>query len=218
MLRRCVRIHQGCMMVSRPETPMAIVLDQVCFPIFLHQFPKAPFCLEILFQFRVAGMEWVIQFRSIFFSFQRELTNAVAFNAEPFQSNENPLRFRSIPDSLAEYHVEASECCLIHYDNPLSETIGVWINPAVRVGYSPAAHIAVSSGEWPTKHELRWGNWKSKWTWWIRDPGPLLKVSLRRWQWRRRYPDFKEPGLACVEDLAMVVTGDGWRYRGAYFE
>lgn len=143
---------------------------------------------------------------------------AVAFHAEPFQSIENPLRFRSIPDSLAEYHVEASECCLIHYDNDLSQAIGVWINPSVRVGYSPAAHEAVSLGEWPTKHELRWGNWKSKWTWWIRDPGPLMKVSLRTWRWRRRYPDIKEPGLSCVEDLAMVVTGDGWRYRGAYFE
>lgn len=149
---------------------------------------------------------------------EAKLTASAAFNAKPFQSLENPLRFRAIPDSLAGYHVEASECCLIHYDNPLSEKLGVWINPQVRVGYSQAAYSAVSLGEWPTQYELRWGNWNSKWTWWIRDPGPWLKVSLRSWQWRRQFPDLKEPGLSCLEDLAMVLTEDGWRYRGAYFE
>ena len=37
----------------------------------------------------------------------------VAFDAAPFQSDEDPLRFRGIPDSLAQYHVEASEVCTV---------------------------------------------------------------------------------------------------------
>ena len=146
------------------------------------------------------------------------MSKAVAFEAEPFQSISKPLRFRSIPDSLAKFHVEASECCLIHYDNPISTTAGVWINPAVRVGYSSEAYAAVTRGEWPTTSELRWGKWKSKWTWWIRDPIPSLKTSLRVWLWRRRYPNISEPGFACVQDIAMVITADGWRLRGANFE
>lgn len=51
----------------------------------------------------------------------------------------------AIPDSLAQYHhLEASECCTIHYDNPLTSSLGVWINPAVRVAYSAMAYNAVA--------------------------------------------------------------------------
>ncbi|MCJ1466576.1 hypothetical protein MMC07_005196 [Pseudocyphellaria aurata] len=142
----------------------------------------------------------------------------VAFDAQPFQSIPNPLQFRSIPDSLAAYHVEASECCLIHYDNPASATAGVWINPMVRVGYSWPAYAAVTAKEWPTASELRWGPWKSQWLWWIRDPFPSWKASWRVWRWRRKYPEIRDPGFACVQDLAMVITPDGWQLRGAYFE
>ena len=61
-------------------------------------------------------------------------TFAAAFDAKPFQSSSHPLRSRSIPDTLAKYHVEASEGCLRHYDNDLSlvATFGGWINPTVR--------------------------------------------------------------------------------------
>ncbi|KAL8996568.1 MAG: hypothetical protein Q9169_003963 [Polycauliona sp. 2 TL-2023] len=57
----------------------------------------------------------------------------IAFDASPFQRQSNPLRFRGIPDSLAQYHLEGSECCLIHYDNPLSAENGVYINPEVHL-------------------------------------------------------------------------------------
>lgn len=143
----------------------------------------------------------------------------MAFDAQPFQSSPSPLRFRSIPDSLATYHLEASECCLIHYDNPLTPTAGVWINPAVRVGYSAEAYAAVTGGKWPTMHEMRWGAWKSRWVWsWLRDPIPHLKTAWRIGRWRRRYSHVDEPGLVCVQDLAMVLTADGWRLRGGRFE
>lgn len=147
--------------------------------------------------------------------------STVAFDAKPFQLSPRPLRFRSIPDSLAEYHVEASECCLVHYDNDLSSaaTFGVWINPAVRVGYSTPAYRAVTELPWPTASESHYGPWRSRWIWWWwRDPGPGLKAAWRRWRWRRSHRDVYEPGLACVVDLAMVLTDDGWRYRGARFE
>lgn len=60
MLTRHVRIRLGFMMVLRPETLMVVLLDPAYFLIFLHRFPKTPFCPEMLFQFRVVGMEWVI--------------------------------------------------------------------------------------------------------------------------------------------------------------
>ncbi|KAJ6185974.1 hypothetical protein N7519_007275 [Penicillium mononematosum] len=55
----------------------------------------------------------------------------VAMPASPFIAS-SPLRFRGIPDSLAEYHLEGSECCLIHTDNPLSVEKGVYLNPLRR--------------------------------------------------------------------------------------
>ncbi|BAE60536.1 unnamed protein product [Aspergillus oryzae RIB40] len=52
----------------------------------------------------------------------------VAMDAAPFYQHP-PLKFRGISDSLAKSHLEGSECCLIHADNPLSREKGVWLNP-----------------------------------------------------------------------------------------
>lgn len=149
----------------------------------------------------------------------------VAFDVAPFQQREKPLSFRAIPDSLAQYHVEASECCVVHYDNPFSQTKGVFINPAVRVAYSTEAYRAIASSptkaesNWPTGYELQWGYWKSKWTWWwARDWASAIKVWSRVGRWRRKHPGVKEPALNCVSDLAMVLTGNGWAMRGGRFE
>ncbi|EAQ87609.1 hypothetical protein CHGG_04228 [Chaetomium globosum CBS 148.51] len=67
------------------------------------------------------------------------------------------LRFRGIPDSLAALHLEASECCLIHADNPGSRTRGVYVNPAVRVGYNRLAYDAVHNN--PTGGGGGGGSW-----------------------------------------------------------
>ncbi|KAI8244293.1 hypothetical protein K4K53_003159 [Colletotrichum sp. SAR 10_77] len=68
----------------------------------------------------------------------------VAMPAAPFLAPEasgRRLRFRAVADSLAEEkHLEGSECCLIHVDNPLTEHLGVWLNPRVRVGYDGDAY------------------------------------------------------------------------------
>lgn len=149
----------------------------------------------------------------------------VVFDAAPFQQGEGSLSFRTIPDSLAQYHVEASECCVVHYDNPLSLSKGVFINPGVRVAYSAEAYRAVASsptktkGNWPTGYELQWGNWRGKWIrWWARDWAAAIKVWSRVMRWRRDYPGVEEPALNCVSDLAMVLTGNGWAMRGGRFE
>lgn len=57
---------------------------------------------------------------------------AVAMDASAFYDQN--LTFRGIPDDLASLHLEGSECCLIHADNPLSHSKGVFLNPNVRVG------------------------------------------------------------------------------------
>ncbi|RMZ90526.1 hypothetical protein DV736_g2252, partial [Chaetothyriales sp. CBS 134916] len=64
----------------------------------------------------------------------------VAMDAKPFYASDRPLRFRAIADSLAELHLEGSECCLIHEDNGLTAKDGVWLNPNVRVRYQKEAY------------------------------------------------------------------------------
>ncbi|KAL8810987.1 MAG: hypothetical protein Q9200_002149 [Gallowayella weberi] len=152
----------------------------------------------------------------------------VAFDAKPFQDPDKPLRFRGIPDSLAQYHLEASECCTIHYDNPLTPSLGVWINPAVRVAYSATAYNAIAAvqsdanpSHWPTASELRWGYWSSKWLWWLQRPGislSIMKTRYRIGKWQKSHPQEVEPSLSCASDLAMVLTDNGWAMRGADFE
>lgn len=74
------------------------------------------------------------------------------FDAAPFYGA-NGLRFRGVDDSLAALHVEGSECCLIHADNPLRDDFGVFVNPSVRVSYNITTYgiLNPSVGErvWP---------------------------------------------------------------------
>ena len=71
----------------------------------------------------------------------------VAMDSKPFYESWRPLRFRGISDSLAELHLEGSECCLIHQDNPLTAKHGVWLNPNVRVGYNKEAYDKMKAGD-----------------------------------------------------------------------
>lgn len=43
------------------------------------------------------------------------ISKAGAFDDQPFQSPSNPLRFRSVPDSSAEYHLEKKDRKLVHF-------------------------------------------------------------------------------------------------------
>ena len=62
-------------------------------------------------------------------------------------STQTSLQFRGIPDSLAKYHVEGSECCLIHSDNPLRATKGIWMNPNVRVTFNESTYPLVNPNQ-----------------------------------------------------------------------
>ena len=146
----------------------------------------------------------------------------VVFDASPFQNTTNPLRFRSISDSLAQYHLEASECCLIHADNPIAPLKGNWINPNVRVGYSLQAYQAVAAEnvkeqQWPTPYERRWA-WLQRLTSWWYDPINVFKLRYRIWLWQKLNPESREDGLSCVEDLAMELLPNGWALRDENFQ
>ncbi|KAL8716449.1 MAG: hypothetical protein Q9220_000356 [cf. Caloplaca sp. 1 TL-2023] len=155
----------------------------------------------------------------------------VAFDAAPFynasqdaQSQTEGLRFRGIPDSLAAYHLEGSECCLIHADNSLSAEKGVYVNPAVRVGYSgvayDAVHFSKEQGEaWP-------GLWRSlAGVWRVRFWKAVMPTWLRRGKVEgriRRWVDEggKEEGrvmlgeaeMGCLVDEMQVLVANGWAH------
>jgi hypothetical protein len=148
----------------------------------------------------------------------------VFMEAAPFYAN-FPLRFRAIPDSLAKHHLEASECCLIHADNPLSSTQGVWLNPNVRVGYNGPAYETVNPprGSWLSSSEIFVGLWKARiWRWvtttYFKDS--VIDRRLRAWEkesntryWEnepnpRRY----EPGRHCLINEMQVLVANGWAH------
>ena len=124
------------------------------------------------------------------------------------------LRFRGIPDSLAAAHLEGSECCLIHADNPLSATKGVWVNPRVRVGYTREAYEAVVVGEaalssWTVAFRL-WTNRIRRWT-----STPVLKartVASRVEAWKGKNPGQEEPGMFCLINEMQVLRKIGWAH------
>jgi hypothetical protein len=80
-------------------------------------------------------------------------TRTVAMPISPFISTP-PLRFRGLPDSLAASHLEASECCLIHADNPLSTSKPILLNSLVKVGYNGSAYDASPSPFLPITQKL----------------------------------------------------------------
>lgn len=148
----------------------------------------------------------------------------------------SPLRFRGIPDSLAarQYHLEGSECCLIHADNPLSRTRGVFVNPAVRVGYNQRAYDAVhpkygsgagtsGSGSWLSLWQIWSGMWRNRVARWMTSPWFKERVvmgRLKRWMdEEKRTKDGEgeerkreEKGRFCLVNEMQVVVKNGWAH------
>lgn len=147
----------------------------------------------------------------------------VLFDAAPFYADP-PLRFRATPDSLADLHLEASECCLIHADNVVGPQAakGVWLNPNVRVGYSPSAYRAVQGrqGEkFPGPFTTVVGAWTNRW---LRCRGRVseyfesatVRKRLERW-WAETpgdEPNSKEPGVTCLINEKQIMWLNGWRH------
>jgi hypothetical protein len=130
--------------------------------------------------------------------------------AEPFAAGS--LHFRGIPDTLAPLHLEGSECCLIHTDNPLRAK-QTYINPQVRVGYNSEAYNAVHPQEilqspWQIYKAL-WENRLHRWA---------LSPKLKEWkvrrkvaEWRRK-SDVEEIREVCLIDEMQVLTENGWAH------
>lgn len=132
--------------------------------------------------------------------------------AEPFVSS-TALRFRGVPDSLAEFHLEGSECCLIHADNPLSRSLGVYLNPRVRVGYSPEAYRAVHPpGGWVSLSQIFTGIWTNRLKRWtlITLEGVVVHARLRRWAQKQEHRH--EPGALCLINEMQVLAHNGWAH------
>ena len=137
---------------------------------------------------------------------------AVAFDTEPFYRSKDPLIFRGIPDSLADYGFEASERCLVHADNPLtnktywinpqvSSKRGVWINPNVRIGQS---NVENRVGQWFLRARSLtmlqvmgiWWNRLLGWTTFTFYGDLVIKRTVE--DWNRRYPRLGESALHCL--------------------
>lgn len=145
----------------------------------------------------------------------------VAFDAAPFYA-EPPLAFRGIPDSLADLHLEGSECCLVHADNDLSYTQegGVWLNPNVRVGYSVEAYDGVHERtKWPGRWVAVKGTWSNRWHRWR---SGVLQFALERWTVRKRMTEWiahapagearKERGEMCLINEMQIMWQNGWKH------
>lgn len=132
----------------------------------------------------------------------RSCWNGLAlFRAAPFLPPTN-LRFRSIGDDLAWYHVEASERCLIHYDNPDTPKKGVWLNPKVRVAYSKKM--------WERVKEMPLKGWRRpKWILKGEDNKARLPRSNKVIESRVKKWGGKEEAVECLVEQVQVVVMEG---------
>ncbi|RTE69933.1 hypothetical protein BHE90_015682 [Fusarium euwallaceae] len=140
--------------------------------------------------------------------------NGVVFMPAASFVGEQGLTFRAIDDSLAANHLEGSECCLIHADNPESETRGVYLNPNVRVGYDRRAYELVrSGGSWLTHTQILYGLWNNRLTRWFTTPWfkEMWVWSLER-AWQRQHPGRSENGMMCVINEMQVLIHNGWAH------
>jgi hypothetical protein len=141
--------------------------------------------------------------------------------ASPFYSPATqPLRFRGVSDTLAEQHLEGSECCLIHTDNPISASKGVWLNPSVRVGYSAQAYNAVNPGgqkanAWVGAASAVHGSWENRilrWltTTWFEEA--TVRNRIRKWRKSATHESREETGAACLINEMQVLVSNGWAH------
>jgi len=124
------------------------------------------------------------------------------------------LTFRGVDDTLAEAHLEGSECCLIHADNPASRTRGVFLNPNVRVGYNREAYEKVHApGSWLSLPQIYTGLWKNRLA--RRFTTPWFKenlVSTRVRKWRQEGDNREEPGWFCLINEMQIIVRNGWKH------
>lgn len=138
----------------------------------------------------------------------------MVMNAAPFYDPLRPLSFRGTPDGLAKVHLEGSESCLIHADNPTSRGKGIFMNPDVRVGYNSSAYYAVGhrpEASWPSTVSVVLGLWENRilrWftTKWLTD----FRIKGLLADWRERDPENREVGEYCLINEMQVLIQNGW--------
>ncbi|CAM1506832.1 Fc.00g064730.m01.CDS01 [Cosmosporella sp. VM-42] len=137
----------------------------------------------------------------------------VVMPAEPFIGS-SQLRFRAVPDSLALHHLEGSECCLIHADNPLSKTRGVYLNPRVRVGYNAEAYEAThpKNGTWVSTWGIFKGLWINRLKRWTMVTFEGWVVRRRVGEWQKEEDGRREPGEFCLINEMQVLVDNGWAH------
>lgn len=127
---------------------------------------------------------------------------------------ENAIAFRGLDDKLAAQHLEGSECCLVHTDNPSSAIRGVYLNPNVRVGYNRLAYDQVNpTGSWLTYTQIFTGQWNNRLARWFTTP--LFKewrVRSLQSAWEKQNPGHKEEGSICVINEMQVLIENGWAH------
>lgn len=139
--------------------------------------------------------------------------SSVAMDATPFYDTFEPLRFRAIPDSLAKFHLEGSECCLIHADNPLSPSKGIWPNPSVRVGYNgPAYDVVHNECGGVSPYSVFTGLWTNRLRHWLTPTWTQSHIVARRPRaWAANDPDLNlEQGTFCLINEMQVLDTRGW--------
>ncbi|KAH7140940.1 cryptococcal mannosyltransferase 1-domain-containing protein [Dactylonectria macrodidyma] len=137
--------------------------------------------------------------------------NGMVFMPAASFMGEQVMAFRGLDDTLAAQHLEASECCLIHADNPSSAKRGLYLNPNVRVGYNRRAYKQVSpTGSWLTYTEIFTGMWKNRLARWFMTPW-LKEWRIRSLQsaWEKQNPCHKEAGSICIINEMQVLVKNG---------
>ena len=140
----------------------------------------------------------------------------VTMDPKPFYDNYRPLRFRGIPDSLADLHLEGSECCLIHQDNPLSAKRGVWLNPNVRVGYQKESYDSMKAGDAPRSvFSYMIDIWENRLRRWLTSDylkRYVVRSRITQWQRADASRDRSETGVDCLINEMQVLVHNGWKH------
>jgi hypothetical protein len=146
----------------------------------------------------------------------------IAMDAAPFYEG---LQFRGLSDSLASKHLEASECCLIHTDMASMPggvgSKGIYLNPAVRVGYTVNAYNLTHSGpdeDFVSATQYVTGVWLNR-----LKRNVMGKVSKTRREVEQKMNRWKkeganslekreETGGVCVIDEQHILIWNGWKH------
>lgn len=130
-------------------------------------------------------------------------------DSAPFYG-ESPLEFRALDDRLAGSHIEASETCLLHADNPVSPK-RVWMNPLVRVASSVRNYSTLKAAfpSWSTAVTGSWVNRLSRVTSQFSLGSAQGDIRSRVQEWSHKVPkgnpERYEPGVSCLRDDVQIV-------------